>query len=335
MIFGTGFEYGILPVPDGDVSTPTRVIIQQDGVGGHGGASVHTGDWCLSIESGSNNWIRFNHGLVAQTEIYTGFHVYPRNGYSNLDPVKMFYRIEVSPGVYEWRGARWNYLNDTKQWTAVDGNGANVVQVGTIAVQDDYMYIETRYNTTSGLFQLRVDGILDINTTLDAGGTIDYIYLQGGDIFVNTSWDNFCYGETDWPNDIRFEGIQPNSDVQTQFSTTGGTNFGVVDDIPPNEASYVFTPTSLQRDRYGVSAWDGTGKTPVAVVHWLQAWKDVAGSNDIKHLLESGVTVDIGSPLSVLVSPKMFPKIHTLDPNGSVAWTEFSIQGINIGQESV
>ena len=142
-----------------------------------------------------------------------------------------------------------------------------------------------------------------------------------------------------WPGDKKLVGIVPNGIGDfTEWNRGGadsGNNWSQVEERPPtNDTDYVTTAALNQRDLYTFGDVDAAFHTIDAIVSWLLARKDDAGSASVAHLLKSGVTLDTGADLSLSTTYQYLDRFYETDPDTGAAWTLGAVNAVQAGPKS-
>lgn len=149
--------------------------------------------------------------------------------------------------------------------------GATLLATGTATLSTTTWYrIEVRLvlNDTTGILQVKVDGVLDIDFTGDTrynnagdASTTDFNAIklvrhstQGGqlyfdDIVIHDSTGSSC---NSWLGDLRISTIRPDGNGSTNDGTPStGSNYECVDETTPNDdTDYVEMSTAADRELY-------------------------------------------------------------------------------------
>ena len=135
------------------------------------------------------------------------------------------------------------------------------------------------------------------------------------------------------PPDLRTAQLLPASDVAVAFSTSSGTtHYTLVNETTEDgDATYVYSNTAGQEDRYSVSSLPTT-VTSVYGVNPFAFWRKTdAGTRTAAVQLKANgteITAVTDTPgQSYVWSPDAF---QPLDPTG-VAWTATTVNGANVG----
>jgi len=124
------------------------------------------------------------------------------------------------------------------------------------------------------------------------------------------------------------------SDVATQWSrSTGATNFGVLDDIPPSVTDYAFPTAASQRDRYSIAALADPLAIPFAVRVSGFAQKTDSVTRKYRLTLRDGGD-DANGP-DIYVGGNVGPSQITFDARPAGApWSRATINALTAGPES-
>lgn len=334
IIYGTGFEMGTKPMPDGQMSAPTVATIQTV----DGSISPKTGTYMCRISGG---WWRVV--AVGANEIYFGAWINPRDFWTFFGGTpgtgsQIF--AELSDGTLV--GLYWNETNKSYDFYV----NAVLTDTGVVlGLTDDeaWFYLEVRIliANAGGRCVAYLDGQEIINFTGDTqpGATdqISWLRLNSSMAFRNMHIDDITVDTAAFPGDIRYDGLFPNADAgPNQWNPSAATSFHyqLVDEKPASDADFVETSFSGFVEMYDLEDWDNTDKTPVVVVHWSRVSKSSAGGQRIVQRMQSGATLDQSAVKPLFTSPFYINEIHNQDPNGPAAWTDAAIDALEIGQEA-
>ena len=322
IIMATGFEHGTADI------APTALIANSTVVSSasHSGTySLRTGQpgsggsWAYPIGNIDTVYATFWQNMG---DVFTGSGAFYLHGVTAPTAYVLGFRCAAS-GV--WRAVR----------------GGTTVATASIVVPDSnwhhykaYMYIAN----SGGRLKLDMDGvtILDYTGDTEAGsdGVINNVRFQ-------TFADTYAYVDdlildtaTNW-GDIRFNGLTPSSDVSVAWTpSTGATNYNLVDEVPYSDADYVETATDAIQDIYGLTDWTGTNKTPEMTVLWARALKTTVDTQQLKLIVKSGSTTDVGSAQEIFSTAGYIHRVDLTDPDTGTAWTDSGIDAMQVGMES-
>lgn len=219
-------------------------------------------------------------------------------------------------------------------------DGGQVAEGAVLVSTTEWVNIQFHVSIANvgGLFESVIDGISDIAYTGDTQpGALNTIGSIGFKVTGNITIliDCFGFGTGGWPGDLRVSPpILPQSDEAVTWTPSVGVdNYAVVDEVPLGEADYVSSAVSGQKDKYGLTDWDDTHKTPLAVQVWGRARKDVAAAHQVKLLMDDGT--ESASPARDLLTSWTYVSYILESPPGGGVWQDADIDALLAGQESV
>lgn len=333
IIYGTGFEMGSQPMPDSDLSGVSVVTMQTS----DGGMNPHNGNYMIRLSGG---WWRVV--SVNDTEVYAAIWLNPRDfwsffGGNSGDGCRI--QAELADGTLV--ELKWDETDKTFDFY-VDGtkeeDGTNL----GLADDEAWFLLEVYFSIANagGACQAFMDGdeIINFSGDTQPGATdqIAYFRIFSSMSFRNAHIDDITIRDDQFPGDVRYDALVPNGDDTAQWTpSTGVDNYALVDEVPASDSDYNESSSDGDQDLYDMSDWDDTEKTPVAVVHWVRAFKDSAEDQKVIHLLQSGVTLESSAAKAILTSARYSHEIHMQDPNaGPGAWTDAAIDALLTGVES-
>jgi hypothetical protein len=228
-------------------------------------------------------------------------------------------------------------------------DGTLLQESSDFIVADSWNYIEIKLTVhdTTGLFEVRVNGVVWISYTGDTKGTAvaGVTSLAFGPTTTNSAYNHYddlyvCStdGSTnnDYLGDCRVDTLLPTeAGTYAQFTPTGSANnWANVDEVPPdNNTSYNSGDTAGMKDSFGFTTLSGTGATIFGIQTNLIARKDDAGTRTLMPLVRSGGTDANGAAQSLGDSYVDQMTIFETDPTTSTAWTESAINAAEFGYE--
>ena len=334
--FGTGFEYGQVPIHASrlengvDVGYSSLQAIQT--------VTPHTGVYAMTIWSNASGipceW-RFVR-TVAGSEIYVG--VWFRQGaFVSAETARI--RIYVGANVIcDIRRPRNGTMFDAYVGAGLVASGT----VGTIPADWHHIQLHVLSHAVNGIIETRIDGVPDITYNgAVGGGDITKVAFMNSSNTSTIDIDDLSIGTGDWPGDIRYELLPVNSDVSVAWTrSAGAVNWDLVDERPASTVDYVYASTDVS-DRYGTpGTWDETDglgtivKDPIAVVAWANLHK-VDGNLDDKIQLTMGDGVDeiVGGYQSLLTSREQRWYLSEVAPDAG-AWTTVDVNALILGIDS-
>lgn len=219
-----------------------------------------------------------------------------------------------------------------------------VAESGPEAVMpDSYQHFECAVN--NGNFEVRIDSTTVCNvaglTLADCaqfmiGGC--YGYPKSGAILMNMDIDDiFAWnGEgptvNTWVGDKRAWLRLPQSDGPDQDWTpnVGSTMYGILSNVPPNDAQYILAADAGDKASVGVDALPGGVVSITAIYAMARLWKTDAGVARVAINVGSG-TADTGhDPVSISNRPRWYGEAVDVDPDTGMPWTIPGFNGLNL-----
>lgn len=322
IIMATGFEHGTADI------APTTLIATSSVVS----SESHSGTYSLRMgqAGASGNW---GYPIGNIDTFYATF-------WQNMGDVFSGSGQFFVYGITAPTGYHLGFVcNSAGVWTA--RRSGTVVATASTVVPDAnwhhykvYMYLAN----SGGRLKMELDGITILDFTGDTNAGSDTVinnlrfetfantYAYVDDLIIDTA--------TNW-GDIRFNGLTPSSDVSVAWTpSTGATNYNLVDEVPYSDADYVETATDAIQDIYGLTDWTGTNKTPEMTVLWARALKTTSDTQELKLIVKSGSTTDVGSAQEIFSTANYIHRIDLTDPDTGVAWTDSGIDAMQVGMES-
>lgn len=316
-----------------------------------GGISLQTdttaGVWSTysMSASGNNSFTMYMDGSA--DVLYGQFHVY-LEGNSHVQEFRFLSPLDTEQCHISW---------DSGERITIETPSETVLATGTTVLQYDrwyYVQFYIKIHDTLGECTIKVDGVTQFTATgLDTRSdtttanvsriAIACTATQSGnrwdDIIINdtTGTDNTSY--PDWQG---IEALMPNAAGDNTGLTRGGTdsgsNYGQVDERPPNTTDYVYSSTVDLYDIYNLPATQWPSVSAVAL--FLRAQKSDAGAANIAHMLKidtdaSGTAdeLDTGSDVPLSTSWSYHSKIYNRQPDnaGDTSWTANKVNALQAG----
>ena len=217
-----------------------------------------------------------------------------------------------------------------------------------------FQYIEMRLviHATTGAAEVRVNEVAWLtltNVNTQATANASALSIRVGQISaaigLNQDIDDLyiCDGVGSAPHntflgDCRVDCLYPNADGANSAWTpsTGTTHFSLVDETTPNDdTDYLITTTAGARDTHALTNLPTLpGSVVYGVQHSLYARKDDAGLRQVKSVLKSGSTTQVGTALHTLATSYIYySELFTTDPNTGAAWTIAAVDALEAGIE--
>lgn len=196
-------------------------------------------------------------------------------------------------------------------------NGASVISVATVRTA------QTNANTTGfGLCFTRMT-----TTITGTAGT----YVAFDDLRVN---DTAGTVNNTWCGDENIIMLKPNAAGDlTQFTrggTDSGSNFGQVDELPPNDLTdYVYDSVVGHTDLYNTTTATIVSVSAVEVV--ARAFNVDGSGGSLNLVTKTAAGQSDGTAQTVTGVPSYFKRLLETDPADSGAWTQAKIDALQVG----
>lgn len=212
----------------------------------------------------------------------------------------------------------------------------------------NYIELKIKIDDSVGTYEVRVNGVNWVSgtgaDTRNAGnasvnsfslGSVGSVSLSGANDFDDLYVADIS-GSTnnDFLGDVRVDTILPTSDGNySQFTpSTGSTHFNLVDESTPNTSDYNLSSTVNDRDSYGMDNLTALSSQTVYGVQVNAAvLKDDAGARSVATMVRSSSTDGDGASIAIGTSQYYISQVYELNPNGSVAWTEATVNAMEAG----
>jgi hypothetical protein len=292
-----------------------------------------SGDWCAYC-NGSSNYI--DKVLPSSNEYYFSF-----RSRSTSD---------------SYRHICGGYLDATKQWHLQYSSASSRLEIyygGTLAATGVHEF--RRYITyhieiyvlianENGRFVVKLNGVTDIDYTGDTQGSdtsnqMDRIRFGsfGGTTGTSIYVDDVIVDDSNFPGDTRIQKIAINgAGTTTQWTPSIGVNYQCVDEIPADDADYVYTNTVDQIDSYNVTSLEGEIESVKCIQVQARAKKEGLSTPQNLQLGVRTNAIDYFGGSQALESDyKGFSEIWESNPATSSAWTKAVIDDLEIGIKSI
>lgn len=227
------------------------------------------------------------------------------------------------------------------------------LDAGTLTAKTwHYIEIEWLPSTTVGIARVRIDGDTPGGwTDIDTGDTSvsasagdgSYTlkcYFASGSLTPAYMDDVYALDTAGaapfnaFLGAVSIEMLSPDGDVESDFVGSDANSVDnrlLIDELPMDTTDYVESATATNRELVDLTA-KTLGGLPLAVRTIVYGRDSDGGSQSVDILTKSGVTenADIQAMPSV---DGVLSVIHPLDPNGSIAWTETTVNAVQVGVE--
>lgn len=216
-------------------------------------------------------------------------------------------------------------------------SGLEVARSNFFLHENVYYYIEfkTSISSTSGIFEVRVDGNAKItgtgNTQTTTAATGNGVRLGSESAIATTitgrfiRFDDFYIATDEFLGDIIIEGRTPIADgLTSEWTPSSGVNhYSLNDDLIPNTTDYVTSSGSGQVDLYTFSGAIVPSGSVLAVVPNIYARKTSAGIAHITPVISAQGTVTVGDDPNYLTQEYRYhyTNIWTERPDNDADWS--------------
>lgn len=239
--------------------------------------------------------------------------------------------------------------------TFAGNSGSSTTEAGTSLTPSAWHWIEVKLTlgTTSsnGAVEVRVNGSVvltatsqDTNATGVGCGIIEY---GGGGTGGSPAYidDVVIYDSTgatinDFLGDTKITTQVPNGDGGTvDWTASAGSDYQCVDDTPSaanDDTDYISSSTVAQESRFDMTNLAASPTSIHAVQVRYRAKKTDAGTRTVRGLVNSNATESTGTTRGLSTTYRWFHgDKYSLNPDGSVAWTESAVNAVQVGVEVV
>jgi len=222
--------------------------------------------------------------------------------------------------------------------------GSTLIATGTamlVLSQVYHLQVRANIHDTTGIVQVKVDGILDIDFSGDTKPgtetTINAFLI--GQTAVNPmtiQFDNVVIDGAAWPGKTNIQAIRSSgAGNSTQWTPSAGANWDCVDEVPASDADNVVTNANDQVDLYAAGNLVGTVDSVVCVQVQARAVKEGAATPQNLALgVRTGATDYFSSDKIIPTAAKSVFNLWAQNPNTSAAWTKTEVDGVEIGIKS-
>jgi hypothetical protein len=220
----------------------------------------------------------------------------------------------------------------------------DLVATGTVNTTSTWQHVQVHIIISdTGTFDCKVEGSSNFTYSGDTkpgvGTTISYVQFYcpapGGEGQRTMYCDDIAIGTGGWPGDLRVDGLVPNGDDTAEWTpSTGGTDYGCVDETPANDADYISTTVTGERAVLTLADFDGVNKTPMGVTLLVRMCKDTANADTIKFGLLSDTTESVVNQV-VTTSLAYYSTFFQKNPDGDVDWDDAALDALKIVLENV
>lgn len=237
-------------------------------------------------------------------------------------------------------------LSDDSGLSSIPWEGTTIAESATnIITAGALQHVEWTYNTTTGAYEVRVEGVPVLSGTHSwtPGTNIALVeWMRAADVTkfgtapsVNITdvivWDDTGSQNNDFVGSVIVHTLRVNGDTSTGWTSTGADDNTVLDEAIPSDADYtqagdpppaasIMTMADLPEDAVTVKA----------VQTMVRALKTDGGTADMVVSLLSNGSEDLGQTHAVPVTAAYHFDISELDPDTATAWTPVSVDAAEL-----
>jgi hypothetical protein len=286
------------------------------------------GAYCLEL---GDSYACVVKNLPGAAEYYFAFRYQPTSGYSNF-LIQFMDASSVILGALKGGAGRL---------TANRGTGTLLATSSTTLMYGIVHRIEVRYkpHATAGVFQVKINGVLEIDFTGNTGTTANIGRFMLGD-WANQynckgRWDNIVVDDAEWVGDTMIQARMPNgAGNSAQWTPSTGANYACVDEKPPSDADHNKTNVADNLDTLAVAALTGSPGAIKAVAVQFRCKLEGSPPTKIKGVVRTASTDYLGAELSPpFVNAASRQAIWNTNPNTTNPWQPSD--AIEIGYKAI
>tara|TARA_R110000868_G_scaffold209021_1_gene458583 strand:- start:56 stop:1060 length:1005 start_codon:yes stop_codon:yes gene_type:complete len=219
---------------------------------------------------------------------------------------------------------------------------------GPVMTAQAWRHIETKvfWSTTVGTVQIKIEGVSVLSLTGVNTGAANYAQVAIGTSYSLltittglsikdvTFWDGSGSENTTFLGPCGVYRLTPNADVSSGWTrTTGSTDYGLVDEAPPNDADYIYAGegpipaasimgmTNLPADIVGVRGLISVGR--------LQK-SDGGDGMEQTSMSPNGTDWDTGTDNAISTAFSYYADVSEVSPDTAAAWTPTEVNALQV-----
>lgn len=290
------------------------------------------GDYCLDLNAGTEY---LQKDITADDEMYFAF-LYRQTHATNSEEMLVVYNgVTELLHITGSSGTLRAKLGDTT--TIATGSAGLSVNV-TYLIE-----IHFKVADSGGRVEAKIDGIQDIDftgdTKVDANTQFDKVRLGNGPVAAYTTYayfDNFIMDDAAWIGDTKIQAIVPTAaGNSTGWTPSAGSNYACVDEKPASDVDYVSINANDVSDTF--TTGDMTGTIDSIKCVQIQSRTRTEGAptpTNLKLVARSSAVDYLSATNTVPAAEKALCNLWETNPATSTAWTETTVNGVEIGIKS-
>lgn len=316
---------------------------------------------CANANSGITTWANASRLIIlhaSKTELYYAFGIYRNDSEANAFPSRFsFYTFDTAGNVNVMLATEDD--GSVRAYYVTSGGNSPSAQTliassATTIPNNVWTLIEVHLiaaTGATGTCEVKINGVSVISATsqrtcqtnanfgglglqfvrMAAGGGSTGTYLAFDDLRVNDTTGSV---NTSWCGDEAILMLKPNAaGDSTQFSRGGadsGTNYGQVDDVPPNGLTdYVYDTVTGHMDLYNLTTVTVVSVSAVEVI--LQGFNVDGSGGSVNLVTKTAAGQNDGTAQNLIGTPSYLHRLLDTDPADSGAWTQAKIDALQVG----
>jgi hypothetical protein len=202
---------------------------------------------------------------------------------------------------------------------------------------------------STGVSTVRIDGVPVVSVSsanTQATGSALANRLRVGNLAVGEALFDLdiddcyvCTNQTTFLGDCRVDYLAPSGDgtYQAWAPSAGTSHCALVDELAPNgDTDYLSNATPGARESHHFPSLPSMPNPLIrGVQHCACLRKDDAGTRQVRSLLVSGATTQVGTALHTMaLSYVSYQQLYEVDPQTGVAWTVAGVNALEAGVET-
>ncbi len=224
----------------------------------------------------------------------------------------------------------------------LDGDGGGVKGIsGTGVIQaQTWHHIElSAYLNSAGSASLYVDGIQVVDVPSGdffEGNARNFLMFTGqtsGNTFDHIVFQDDVSARPALLGEHKIHTLLPSADTAQADWTGAYTDIDDPIGSSDGDTTYISATTLNDKSEFDLTNLTESPTTIYAVKSTVEARKTDAGTIGVTHHIDSNGTEEAGTEFAASETYGYHSEIHELNPDGSVAWTETSINALKVGVE--
>jgi hypothetical protein len=219
-------------------------------------------------------------------------------------------------------------------------NGTTLGSSAAVLAPTVWGYIEVEFtrHASAGVFKVYYNGLQILNLTAQNTGSADIDSIRAGYNVTQFAIDDlYCTNTATRLGECRVDVLHPTADTAQKdwTASTGSNNYACIDEAQYDTSDYISAGTVGNKDLYTLGDLSFNPLTIYAVQATCFAKKDDASTRTFRQNIKSSSSTGNGATKALGTSYQILTDIFETDPNGSIAWTQSSVNALTAGPEVV